>query len=208
MGYRKVYFRIRSQYEESRGFPNEQAEIHFKEESRRLFQDVGWIVHAEPLHSGVSDTVTKGQQELYLHPMSFSGVVLEEEIPQFEVLLSQAETFQCYATDLYEEYLELSDEAYWTLLESRREEIVSAILERYRTKRRNLFITGVTGMDIAKQFSVNRVNDKFGHRNKANLFVSNLMAQLIKEGRLVTADTKNGQGVRTATKEELKRLAG
>ena len=208
MGYKEVYFRIRSQYEGYRGFPNEQAEIDFKEESRRLFRAAGWTVHAEPLHSGVSDTVSKGQQKLYLHPMSFSGVILEEAIAQLEDLFTQAETFQCYAVDRYKEYVVLSDEDYWALLESRREEIVSAILERYRTKRKNLFITGVTGMDIAKQFSVNRVNDKFGHRNKANLFVSSLVVQLIAEGRLVTADTKNGQGVRTATKEELKRLAG
>lgn len=208
MGYRQVYFRIRSQYEGGRGFPNEQAEIDFKEESHRLFQNAGWALHAEPLHSGVSDTVTKGQQELYLHPMNFSGVVLEEEIPQLQVLLSQEETFQCYAVDLYEEYLELSDEEYWALLESRREEIVTAIMDQFRTKRKNLFITGVTGLDIAEKYSVKRVCDKNGRKNKAYLFVSGLIDQLIKEGRLVTADTKRGPGIRTATKEELKRLAG
>lgn len=208
MGYRQVYFRIRSQYEGYRSFPNEQAEINFKEESRRLFQDAGWTLHAEPLHSGVSDTVTNGQQELYLHPMNFSGVVLEEEIPQLEALLSQAKTFHCYAVDRYAEYLDLDDEEYWALLESRREEIETAVMDQYRTKRKNLFITGVTGLDIAEKFSVKRVCDKNGRKNKAYLFVRGLIEQLIKEGRLVTADTKRGLGIRTATKEELKRLAG
>lgn len=208
MAYRETYFRIRSGYIFDQGWLTDQDELEFKKEARRLFQEAGWTLHAEKWHSGHSDTVTKDQQELYLHPMNFSGVVLEEEIPQLEALLSQAKTFHCYAVDRYAEYLDLNDEEYWALLESRREEIETAVMDLYRTKRKNLFITGVTGLDIAEKYSVKRVCDKNGRKNKAYLFVTGLIEQLIKEGRLVTADTKRGQGIRTATKEELKRLAG
>ena len=208
MSDRKVCFRIRGQYKGHGGFPDRQSHIDFVEDTRQLFQDAGWTLHAKELNRGICDTVTKGQQDLYLHPMSFSGVVLEDEIPQLEAMLAQAKTFHCYAVDRYEEYVDLSDEAYWALLESKREEVVAAILERYRSKRRNIFFTSATGAGIASKFSVNRLCDKQGRQNKANLFVSNLMEQLIAEGRLVTANTKRGQGIRTATKEELQHLAG
>ena len=62
------------------------------------------------------DTVTKDRQDLYLHPASFSGVLDEANIPLLREQLSGAQTFQCYAADCYEEYLDLSDEEYWNVL--------------------------------------------------------------------------------------------
>ena len=93
---------------------------------------------------------------------------------------------------------------YWTLLESKKDEITAAILDAYRTKRRNLYRVGEVALDIAQKFSVHRLCDKEGRRNKANLYVSQLVEAMIADGRLITAKTKSGTGIRTAQKKELR----
>jgi len=202
MGYRQVYFRINSKYAYGSGWSNDdEATEAFKEETRRLFQEDGWTLQISK-NSSVCDTAVKGLQELYLHPMHFSGVILEEEIPKIEALLAKAATFQHRGTDCYEAYLELSDEDYWTLLETQKAEITAVILEQFKTKRRNLYKSGEATMNIAQRFMVHRLCDKEGNRNKANLYVSQLIESLIAEGRLITARTKSGTGIRTATKAE------
>ena len=144
------------------------------------------------------------QQELYLHPMNFSGVIQTDEIPRLQALLAGAQTFQCQGVDCYERYWDLTDAAYLERLEAQREEIIEAILERYQTKRKNLYVTGPAERSIVKQFSVHRLCDKDGKNNLANRYVGELVEQLIQEGQLVTAETRNGRGIRTAIGTELR----
>ncbi len=208
MAYREVYFRIDSAYHGYDGWLADEDKKAFVEDTRRLFQGAGWTLHVNE-RDGVCDTVTKGLQDLYLHPMNFSGVVSEDEIPAIESLLDKAATFHCRATDRMAIYYEMTDEEYQKHLESKRDEIVKAVLERCKTKRSNLYLVGGFTMGIADQFSVKRICDRDGHRNKAYKFVSELVDKLIQEGQLITANTKNGPGVRTATaKEKKSRPAG
>lgn len=200
--YREVYFRIRSSYRYDSGWPDKGVEHAFRDETRTLFQSAGWELHPAREGSSSSDTVTKGQQDLYLHPMNFSGVIRIDEIPRLQELLEGAQTFQCQGVDCYERYWELTDAEYLAQLEARRGEITQAILERYQTKRKNLYVTGPAVLSIAKQFSVRRLCDKDGKNNLANRYVGELVEQLIQEGQLVTAETKNGLGIRTATAAE------
>ncbi len=203
MKYRKVYFRIDSKYAYDNGWAgDDEAANAFRDETRKLFQEGGWTIQLGRESSGVCDTAIKGQQDLYLHPMNFSGVVSEDEIPKVEALLARAATFRYYGTDCYEEYLELSDEDYLALLESKKEEIVAVILERYKTKRRNLYKVGEAALGIARQFTVYRLCDKDGNHNKANLYVGQLIEELISDGRLIAAHTRHGTGIRTATEKE------
>lgn len=59
MAYREVCFRIRTEaYVSERSSDADKAA--FREESRRLFQELGWTL--EPGCNGVCDTVTKDQQ--------------------------------------------------------------------------------------------------------------------------------------------------
>ncbi len=90
MAYRKVYFRIQIYsydygYGRGSGWSSEADAAAFEEESRRLFQELGWTLHAGG--HGTGDTVTKDRQDLYLHPTSFSGVMDEANIqpPQEEL---------------------------------------------------------------------------------------------------------------------------
>ena len=62
MAYRMVYLRIRcggynSEYGKDSGWASDADEAAFRVESRRLFQELGWILHAG--HNGVCDTVAR-----------------------------------------------------------------------------------------------------------------------------------------------------
>lgn len=201
--YRKVYFRIRSGYEGYTGWPDENTARRFLEDSRKLFLGDGWQLHLGRV-SGSCDTVTKDGQELYLHPMEFSGIIHEESIPHLERLFSNAQAFHCYATDRYESYLELSDEENKVRLESMRDEIVAEILERCKTGRRSRFFSGEIALSIGRKFAVPRMCDKEQNCGQEGQFVATLMKELAAEGKLIMKPWKDGVMVRTATATEMK----
>ena len=203
MAYRKVYFRIQIHtYGYGSGWSSEADKAAFDSECRDLFQQLGWTLH--PGSNGVCDTVTKDRQDLYLHPFNFSGVMDEANIQPLQEQLSKGKTFRCYAVDCYEEYADLSDEEYRAALEAKREEITTFILEQCRTKRTNLYITAPVALHFAKHFEICRLCDRERHNAVGNRFMSELIDQLLQEGRLVSAETTHGAGIRTATARELK----
>ena len=133
MAYRKIYFRIHTEcYSSGRSSDTDRAA--FKEESRRLFQELGWTVKLGC--NGGCDTVSKDRQDLYLHPSSFSGVMDEANTEALQEKLTQARTFYCYHIDRYEEYRDLSDEGYRAELETKRDEIIAYILDSVYTRGR------------------------------------------------------------------------
>ena len=146
--------------------------------------------------------MTKDQQDLYLHPSSFSGVIDEANIEALQEQLVQARTFHCYHVDRYEEYQDLSDESYRAELEAKRDEITGYILEKCRTKRSNLYIVDPVAVHVAEHFEVCRLCDKDRHNKIGNQFVAELMDELLQKGWLVAAETSQGKGIRTATSKE------
>ena len=202
MAYRKVYFRIQTYaYGYDSGWSSEADKAAFDSECRDLFQQLGWTLH--PGSNGVCDTVTKDRQDLYLHPFNFSGVMDEANIQPLQEQLSKGKTFRCYAVDCYEEYADLSDEECRAALEAKREEITAFILEQCRTKRTNLYITAPVALHFAEHFEICRLCDREQHNAVGKRFMSELIDQLLKEGRLVSAETTHGAGIRTATAREL-----
>ena len=199
MAYRKVYFRIRTDCYNS-GWSSDAGRAAFKEESRRLFQELGWAVTLGS--NGGCDTVAKDRQDLYLHPSSFSGVLEAANIQPLQEQLSKAKNFRCYHVDCYEEYQDLSDEAYRAELEAKRDEITGYILEKCRTKRSNLYIVAPIAIHVAEHFEIRRLCDKDGRNKIGNQFVAEVMDELLQKGRLVTAKTSYGEGIRTATNKE------
>ena len=199
MSYRKVYFRIRTEGYTS-GWSSDADRTAFKEESRRLFQELGWTVKLGC--NGGCDTVSKDRQDLYLHPNSFSGVLDEDNIQPLQEQLAQAQTFRCYHVDRYKEYRDLSDEEYRAELEAKRGEITGYILEKCKTKRRNLYIVAPVAVHVAEHFEVCRLCDRNRRNEIGNQFVAELMDELLQKGWLVTAKTSHGDGIRTATDKE------
>ena len=199
MAYRQVYFRIRTDCYNS-GWTSDADRTAFEKESRRLFQELGWAVTFG--HNGSCDTAAKDQQDLYLHPSSFSGVIDEASIQPLQKQLSKARTFRCYHVDRYEEYRDLSDEAYRAELEAKRDEITSYVLEKCRTKRSNLYIVDPVAIHVAEHFAILRLCDKDKRNKIGNQFVAELMDELLQKGWLVSAKTSHGDGIRTATNKE------
>ena len=199
MAYRKVYFRIHTEGYVS-GWSSDSDKAAFKEESRRLFKSLGWTLTLG--HNGCCDTVTKSQEDLYLHPSSFSGVLDEDNIQSLQEQLSKAQAFRCYHVDCYEEYHDLSDEGYRAELEAKRDEITGYILEKCRTKRSNLYVVAPVAEYAAEKFEVRRLCDKDRCNQIGKQFVAGLMAQLLQKGWLVSAETSQGEGIRTAADKE------
>lgn len=184
MAYRKVYFRIHTEGYVS-GWSSDSDKAAFKEESRRLFKSLGWTLTLG--HNRCCDTVTKGQQDLYLHPSSFSGVLDEDNIQSLQEQLSKAQTFRCYHTDRYEEYRDLSDEGYRAELEAKRDEITEYILKKCRTTRRNLYIVAPVAVHVAEHFEIRRLGD----RAKAALVALPIPINYGKEELMVPEDISN-----------------
>ena len=202
MTYREIGISIRSAY--SQGWPDDISQRAFRTETRKLFRDAGWQVEETPLDSGYCDTVRNGKDALYLHPDLFSGVMQEDHIPELQRLLSGANTFRVLGTDLRRECFELTDEEYRQRLEEQTERIDNAILEACKTKRKNLFRTGAIAERIGQQFAIRRLPDwERSGPYIAEGYVGERIEQLIADGRLITAQTRYGQGLRTATEAEL-----
>ena len=203
MTYREIGISIHSAY--SQGWPDDISQRAFRTETRKLFRDAGWQVEEKPLDSGHCDTVRNGKDALYLHPVLFSGVMQEDHIPELQRLLSGANTFRVLGTDLHRECFDLTDEEYRQRLEEQTERIDNAILEACKTKRKNLFHTGSIAERIGRQFTVRRLTDwEQSGPYIAEGYVGERIEQLIADGQLVTAQTRYGQGLRTATEAELK----
>lgn len=202
MTYREIGISIRSAY--TQGWPDDASRLAFRTETRKLFRDAGWQVEEEPLDSGHCDTVRNGKDALYLHPDLFSGVMQENHITELQRLLSSAATFRVLGTDLRKECFDLTDEEYGQKLQAQTEEIDNAILVACKTKRKNLFHTGSIAALIGRQFAIRRITDwEHSEPYIAEGYVGERIEQLIADGRLITAQTRYGQGLRTATEAEL-----
>ena len=118
-----------------------------------------------------------GQQDLYLHPSSFSGVIDEASIQPLQEQLSKARTFRCYHVDRYEEYRDLSDEAYRAELEAKRDEITSYVLEKCRTKRSNLYIVDPVAIHVAERGKTDASHKKSLRANQLGTASKNLGGQ-------------------------------
>ena len=131
----------------------------------------------------------------------------EEHIPELQQVLSSAVTFRVLSVDLRIECFDLTDEEYRKRLEEQTEQIDHAILEFCRTKRKNLFRTGSIAMYIGRQFTIPRLTDLTDWERSGPYiavgYAGERIEQLIADGRLITAQTRYGQGLRTATKAEL-----
>lgn len=207
MIYQETYFYLDGDYKHGRGWSCSEAAEAFHDEINRLFTEAGWEIRPGR-GSGACDTAVKGKQELYLHPMMASGPVLPEEIPQIEQVLRGTSTVRLRETRTFKEYQDMSDGEYRSYLESRKDDMTAAILDRFRTKRRNLYVTEPAADRIAAPFVIPRIDARNRPIDAAEQYVSSLINELIEEGRLVTADTRHGLGIRTAVKSELAQMEG
>jgi len=213
--YRNVYFRINApSYYKSNygvGFENQQERDNFYNHVTELFLNDGWILK-EQRTSNSCPTVTKDKQELYLHPQSFSGVTLEENIKYIEGLLADNNLFEYRSTDIYEQVFDLTDEEYINTLKTKQDEIKNDILEQFGTKRKNLYYTNPYSIldRVLKRYRVPRLTHYVGVYTSSDIdykFFCELFEELIKQNKIVTSKCKNGTGYRAINEAEQKKLS-
>ncbi|MCL1884455.1 MAG: hypothetical protein FWF81_12000 [Defluviitaleaceae bacterium] len=212
--YCDTYFRIEGNGYDVRNPWSEKTKTAYDNEVRKIFTTHGWIISESEI-SGAAARATKGRSNLYLHPQNFSGVCENAEREKLFEAFKNAATFRCSKVDVYEEIHDMSDAQLIALMESKKEIIETELLEEFTTKRRNLYITdvglfGVNG-NVAKRHSVKRLaidgKKSYGGQDECSVgicltFVSGIFQQLVYSGKIVTAQTKDGLGYRTAKKGE------
>lgn len=214
--YKEVYFRVNTpSYYKNKygvGFENNEDREQFFNNVKEIFLNDGWEKKIKKYESASScPTVIKNKQELYLHPQEFTGIVLEENIKHIEKLISNSNLFEYKHVDIYEDVFDISDEEYTEILKSKQSEIEKDILEIFKTKRKNLYITSRwnVGEKILSKYRIKRLKQSLGTITSDNLdycFIQNVIDELVAQNKIVTAKCKNGTGYRTINKTEQKEL--
>ena len=208
--YVHVYYRIDSEYKYgevySHGphFPSEESKKAFYNEVIGILESHGWTTH-EPSFSHCSH-IGQGNQELYLHPQSFSGVVEIYNVNLIESWLKQGKTFECYHVDVYEDIYDISDEEYMAWLTENSAEIKESLLEAFKTKRSNLYIPSYNydslQHKVDTQYKLERLPGQ--KKNFEKIFVNKCFLELVEAGEIIKGNTKSGTAYRTATKKDKK----
>lgn len=204
--YQNMYFYLDSGYTHGRGYPSPEAKEAFHAEIDRLFLEAGWEIRPGSADAAC-ETARRGRSELYLHPMMVNGVIRKDETGAVQGILERGTVFRLREIRGFDEYADMDDNAYRHYLQGRRDEMETAVLEFYRTKRKNLYRTGDTASAIARPFVIKRLQSKDQCGDMATQFINDITGGFIGDGRLVTALTRSGLGVRTATKTELAQIA-
>ena len=204
--YVNVYFRIEcSAFDCMYGsFKTEEGRAEFEKEKQKVFESIGWKVD-KPDNRGYCMEVSKGKQNLYLHPQNFSGEVLKREVKQIAEALADNKTFTVRWVDLYDTVYDVTDEEYEEMLKLQRDKTRELIFKNCATTRRNKFFykDGVA-YDIGKVIMLPRIGCTSCYQpTKRDMdFVSRVINEMVTEGYLVCANEKT---VRSLNKTELKK---
>lgn len=208
--YKRVYFRIKTPiyYSSSGvGFQKKQDQELFHNTIRDLFLNDGWEIKKE-WRSGSCTSVLKDKQDLYLHPQEVTGVVAEGNISHIENLLGSTSIFSFRKTDIYEDVFDITDEEYMNILKSKIDYIEQDLLDAYKTKRSNLYITSSSPIsNVLDKYRIKRLSNFVGVYSNSNidwLYVNEIFESLVSKGKIISAKTKSGIGYRTRKDKEKK----
>ncbi len=208
MKYFNTYFRVNTiGYDFNKGFNQSDSE-KFNSEVIDIFTKNGWSIKKEKYNHGCT-TMIKGNQSLYMHPQSFSGIVKESDIPLIKEFAKHAETFEIYHTDTYEEIHDIDNDSYTEYLKERKNEIRGNLLKLLRTTRKHLFVVDM--YEVTKQslkgIKLKRLCDETTMVNSVESdFILSIIEQLVQVGYVVKSETSRGLGYRTINKTEQKQL--
>lgn len=206
--YASVYFRIDApHYQFSTGFNSEPSEREiFHTELRTLFGSWEW---KEAEFRSSCPTVHRNKESLYLHPQSFSGVILKNSIKEIYERINNADTFKLYAVDVYETYYDICDEVHLNALAQKKIQIRNDLLKAFVTKRKNLFYPINNLHSVVKNYLVNRVlseDGKNGGYGITHSYIAGVFSELIDDHLIVVGSKGNQEIYRTINRQEQKQL--
>ncbi len=197
--YKHVYFRLNSGYEWGRGMYQDKTE-NFYSDILALFAAEGWTI-TQPYRQGSGATVTNGNSSLYIHPQSASGYVTEDLIPAVSAALQRGCAFKHYATDIYETAYNWTARQYRDYLNSKRGDINAALLEAFKTPRRNLYKFDYNALPVViSKFHVQRLDGQNGlcTGDITEQVIREMLTALVNTGKIDKGETKHGPAYRTA----------
>jgi len=204
--YVKTYFRVDTpSYDFPNGYDEANSKSNFNEEVKELFSKIGFEID-EPKFSGSCQRGYRNVESLYFHPQHFSGYVNKTSISEIENVIRQAESFKLRFTDTYEEVLNYTKEEFLQELNNRRNIMIKSILERFKTKRRNLYISEEEKYNIKSGISYFKSSVVGGSplERAEREFKEDLFNNLLAEGKLIQAETKLGISYRAITDKDIK----
>ena len=203
-GYYRVFFRI-----DTEGFDCMNGSFEKTEDREAFYAEAKELLNLYGIEE-ISGYDPHGPEFLYIHPQNISGELHINRIIALSALMEEGrrKTFKCRCVDLYEMLYNIPDELYNAYLNEKKQDFEFYLLNALKTKRSNLYITNFgifSGIykNAEKQFGVKRSayrRPKCSNTDPLfSRFYSDTVERLIEEGKLTTAETKNGTGVRTTT---------
>lgn len=206
MKYIDIHFRLESGYKWGSGLDEDKSNA-FHVEIYNLFSEAGWKISGKKYDNSCYEA-WMGKSRLYLHPMDASGEVAVDLIPKVENILSKGTTFKHYRTDNYRELFDMTDDEYIKYLNDNRENIKHDLINGFRTKRSNLYVTYTLNVieKVKEKYHIDRLKNHIG-RSSNDIewrYTEDMFKELVDNNVFITADTKHGLGYRTKTDKELK----
>lgn len=211
LGYYCVYFRI-----DTNGFNCMNGSFEKTEDHEAFYAEAKELLNQYGIEENSSYN-PHGPEYLYIHPQQISGELHINRIIALSALMEEGsrKTFKCRSVDLYDRMNDIPDELYTAYLNEKKPEFEAYLLDALKTKRSNLYITncGIFSAiykNAEKQFGVKRsayCRPKCSNTDPVfSRFYSATIYELTEAGKLTTAETKHGTGIRTTAARKKKTI--
>lgn len=197
--YAKVYFRI-----DTKGFncmsgffENNLDCAAFHDEIEKIIESFGIIE---------SNGYKQNNEYLYAHPQNISGIVKKDKIKAIAEAIDSSTSMSIRWVDVYNEYVDISDEDYKIMLDNKRTEMIAYIIDQCYTKRRDRYYRTIAiATNTQERFKTDRINaiEDFNKHSMTYKYAMDIINILVDNGYLVR--TSDGEGIRSLNKTEQKK---
>ncbi len=194
--YINTYFRINCGYEMNRGMGEKEYDF-LKSEINNIFIPLGFRIKEDCI-TNASDSAYRNKESLYLHPMNFSGYILEQSINEIEAAI-KASGLNLRGIDTYDVLFDEDAEFLLKALHDAKKAIREEIFEAYKTTRKTTFVMkGHSTVHVSIKLLDRQLNNKVYRE-----FYSTLVNEMVKQRLLIKAPNHPGY-YRALNKTELK----
>ena len=147
---------------------------------------------------------------LYAHPQQISGVVLKNDVKRIAEAIDSMKLSSIRWVDIHETVYDISDNEYEEYLNSKRNEIRTALFKKSATPRTTKYYMAFdVASDIAGNTSINilRLQDGASYSSgKAITYILKVVKEMIDEGYLISVEENDTLYIRSLNKTEQKKL--
>ena len=173
-----------------------------------------WNIEASAIIASFGIVESCGYQAttayLYAHPQQISGVVLKNDVKRIAEAIDSMKLSSIRWVDIHETVYDISDNEYEEYLNSKRNEIRTALFQKSATPRTTKYYMAFdVASDIAGNTSINilRLQDGASYSSgKAITYILKVVKEMIDEGYLISVEKNDTLYIRSLNKTEQKKL--